>query len=221
MLPRIILHNAVSLDNQNRGFEVDLAQYYGLIPHFKEHATLAGSGTILAAPEAAQPDDGSDPPPTPSPRDKRPLMVIPDSRGRVRCWHVLQAAGYWRGFVALCSRATPKGYRDYLKRRRVDCIVAGADRVDLRAALKKLNERYGVKTVRADSGGTLNGLLLRAGLVDEISLLIHPVVVGGASPQSSFLAPGPMPGKGVSSLKLAHLEKLSGGLVWVRYKVVR
>ena len=34
--------------------------------------------------------------------------------------------------------------------------------------------------MRVDSGGALNGALLRAGLVDEISLLVHPVLVGDA-----------------------------------------
>lgn len=30
MLPRVILHNAISLDGKNEGFEPDLGQYYGL-----------------------------------------------------------------------------------------------------------------------------------------------------------------------------------------------
>ncbi len=45
-----------------------------------------------------------------------------------------------------------------------------------------------MKTVRVDSGGKLNGELLRLGLVDEISLLVHPYLVGGQSPASMFRA---------------------------------
>jgi 2,5-diamino-6-(ribosylamino)-4(3H)-pyrimidinone 5'-phosphate reductase len=58
--------------------------------------------------------------------------------------------------------------------RKIDYIVAGDDHVDLRLTLEELNARYGVRIVRVDSGGTLNGVLLRAGLVDEVSALINP-----------------------------------------------
>jgi hypothetical protein len=36
-----------------------------------------------------------------------------------------------------------------------------------------------VDTVRVDSGGTLNAALLRAGVVDEVSLMIHPALTDG------------------------------------------
>jgi len=52
----------------------------------------------------------------------------------------------------LCSRATPQTYLDYLRQKQVEFIVAGDERVDLRAALEELNVRYGVKVIRVDSG---------------------------------------------------------------------
>ncbi|HJX61267.1 MAG TPA: dihydrofolate reductase family protein, partial [Dehalococcoidia bacterium] len=105
--------------------------------------------------------------------------------------------------------------------RNIDCILTGDDHVDLRAALEELNARYGVKVVRVDSGGTLNGALLRAGLVDEVSLLIHPSLVGGTTPRSIFLAPDLASANGVAQLRLAHVEQLEGDLVWLRYEVVQ
>jgi 2,5-diamino-6-(ribosylamino)-4(3H)-pyrimidinone 5'-phosphate reductase len=46
--------------------------------------------------------------------------------------------------------------------------------------------------VRVDSGGTLNAALLRAGLVDELHLLVHPTLVGGINQKTFFndLNPG-------------------------------
>ena len=49
MLPRVILHNAVSLDGRIDGFPIDLQQYYALAATWKEDATLAGSETFLKA----------------------------------------------------------------------------------------------------------------------------------------------------------------------------
>lgn len=51
MLPKVILHNAVSLDGRIDGFPLDLYQYYKLAASWKEDATLAGSDTFLKAAE--------------------------------------------------------------------------------------------------------------------------------------------------------------------------
>lgn len=227
MLPRIIVFNAVSLDGRTDGFPIDQGQFYGLAASWKEDATLAGAETILKACREApseeeiafkQPDRdrGSD---DREPKDSRPLLVVPDSRGRVRSWHFLKAWPYWRGFVSLCSRSTPKEHLDYLKKKHVDCIIAGEDRVDMRAALEELNVQYGVKTVRVDSGGILNCVLLCQGLVDEVSVLIHPSLVGGASQSSIFQASDLTKLDSIIPLELTHLERLQGDVVWLRYDI--
>jgi hypothetical protein len=66
--------------------------------------------------------------------------------------------------------------------------VCGDERVDLPAALELLRREHGARAVRVDSGGRLNGAFLRAGLVDEVSLLVHAVLVGGRTPRSMFVA---------------------------------
>jgi len=228
MLPRVILHNAVSLDGRIEGFPLDLQQYYELASTWKEDATLAGSQTFLkAAVEAPPEEESAFLPIQADSEDRRPLLVIPDSRGRIRTWHYLRSLPYWRGFVALCSRSTPQEYLHYLEHRHIDCIIAGGEHVDLRAALEEICSRYGVKVVRVDAGGTLNGLLLRQGLVDEISLLIYPSLVGGETQSSIFRAPDlPLPAgpswqapEGVISLHLIDAQRLKGDVMWLRYEV--
>ena len=54
-------------------------------------------------------------------------------------------------------------------------LVVGSDRVDLRQALTQLASRTGARVVRVDSGGQLTRALLDLRLVDEVSLLVHPV----------------------------------------------
>ena len=219
MLPRIVLHNAVSLDGRIDHFTPDVGLFYELAARWGEGATLAGSDTLLAAPGGADADGDDAPvPPAPAAGDTRPLLVVPDSRGRVRCWRALLGAGYWRGGVALCTRATPEAHLDYLERSGVDRIAAGEERVDLRAALDELAARYDVTLVRVDSGGTLNGVLLRAGLVNEVSLLVHPTLVGGVSPRSVFRAPDLATGASAIPLRLTHVERLRDDLVWLRYE---
>lgn len=221
MLPYVILHNEVSADGRIDWFTPDIARFYSLAARWKEDATLAGSDTILNSGGEIPPDDtsqGTVAPPDPG--DQRPLLVIPDSRGRVRQWGFLMEQPFWRRAVVLCSRSTPPEYLDYVERKGVDVILAGEDRVDLKSALEVLRERHGVKVIRVDSGGTLNGVLLRAGLVQEVSLLISPNLVGGASPKSFFRAPDLMTADGLVPLRLLAFEALEGGVVWLRYRVL-
>ncbi len=222
MLPRVILFNAVSLDGRIDWFPADQARFYSLAATWKEDGTLVGSDTILAAGGEFPPEDETAfTLPENYPGDTRPVLAIPDSRGRVRSWHALKQWGYWRDFVALCSRSTPAEYLEYLAARHIGVIMAGEDRVDFSAALEELGRRYGVTTLRVDSGGTLNGVLLRAGLVHEVSALVHPSLVGGVSPRSMYRAPDLESPDGVIPLELIDVQKVEGGLVWSRYAVRR
>ncbi|MFO7651835.1 MAG: dihydrofolate reductase family protein [bacterium] len=207
----VIIHNAVSIDGRLTGFDVDLAQYYRLAGTWREDATLCGSGTILAAPEGRRRERAGSSW-SPKSGDARPLLAIADSRGRVRCWQGLRDAGFWRDVVALCSERTPQSFREYLRAGRVDCIVAGKSRVDLRAALDALRAEYGVKVVRSDSGGTLNAALLDAGVVSEVSLLVHPVVAGAGAVEFCARV------RVSTALKLLGVKKLGRGLVWLRWR---
>ncbi|MCL7454048.1 MAG: RibD family protein [Anaerolineae bacterium] len=228
MLPRVILHNGVSLDGRVDGYQGGIGQFYQVASAFQADAMLAGSDTLLAAYESAPPDDehaaealSAEPAAAPDPGDTRALLVVPDSRGRIHNWPQIRREPWWRDVVVLCSHATPADYVDQLRQMGIDHIVAGDDHVDLRAALEELNTRHGIRTVQVDSGGTLNGVLLRAGLVDEISLLISPTLAGGLSPRSIYRAPDLASPEGIIPLRLFHLERLEDGIVWLRYEVVR
>ena len=224
MLPRVILHNMVSVDGRMDWFTPDVGLYYEIASRFDEDAMLSGSNTILAMPAAEEQleeaDQISEPPEVDADAARR-LLVVVDSRGRVQNWRFLRRQPYWRDVAALCCGTTPQSHLEYLEREQVAYIVTGEEHVDLRAALEELNGRYGVQVVRVDSGGILNGLLLRAGLVDEVSVLIDPSLVGGTSPRSIFTAPDLASSEGVIGLKLMHLERFEGDVVWLRYEVAK
>ena len=225
MLPRVILHIGVSLDGRIDWSCGDIGLYYELAAHWPADAMLSGSNTMLAAyrMNGGNPDEDEGPLEAPEkvPGDQRQLLVVVDSRGRGRQWSFWRRQPYWRDVMVLCSRATPQTYLDYLRQKRVEFIVAGDGHVDLRAALEELNARYGVKAIRVDSGGILNGVLLRAGLVDEVSVIVDPCLTGGTTPRSMFVAPDLTSAEGIIPLKLAHVENVRGDTVWLRYEVVK
>lgn len=218
-IPFVAVHVAVSLDGRTDGFDADLGLFYEQAARWNEDATLVGSSTVLAADEGPEEPDASPGPAEPG--DTRPLLVIPDSRGQVRNWLKLMEFPYWRAGVALVTPRTPADYLEYLERRGIEHITTGRERVDLRESLEQLNLLHGIERIRVDSGGVLNGVLLREGLVDEISVMVHPALVGGETPLSFFREPGSTASARPIELELLELERLRSGVVRVLYRVKR
>ncbi len=141
-----------------------------------------------------------------------------DSRGRVE-WGE-EDHGEWDVLV-LVSRATPAAYLTFLRKRRLCYLVAGDERVDLAEALRKMKDRLGVTCVKSTAGGGLNGALLRAGLIDEIQLMVSPNAIGGEGTPSIFDGPPLAKDELPTRLKLLFAHAESDGMLWLRYEVVR
>jgi 2,5-diamino-6-(ribosylamino)-4(3H)-pyrimidinone 5'-phosphate reductase len=216
MRPRVILHNAVSIDGRTTGLAANLGLFYGLTDRWDEDVTLAGSDTVLAA--LRQSAEAS--PPASASNAAGGRLAVIDSRGRVKDWRHVKAWPFWSEFVSVDTDDTPRQHREYLRYQEVEEITAGNHRVDLALALEELAERYGAHTVRVESGGTLNGALLRQGLVDEVSLLLHPVLVGGMSPHTIFRTMDVDTDVPIE-MKLSDCQVLDDGYAWLRYEVAR
>ena len=197
--PYVVVHVAISLDGATTGFEPDVGRFYELAATWDEDVTLAGADTILAQEAVLRRA------PRPGAAEGAPLLAVVDARRRVREWDALRDCGHWSGVVALRG-ATMSGDG-------VAEIATGGERVDLGAAIGMLAARHGVRTVRVDSGGALTGALLRAGLVDEVSLLVHPCIAG-AGGDRRWHGPGELP---PLTLERIAAEALEGGLTWLRF----
>lgn len=202
--PYVVAHVAVSVEGATDGFQPDLGRFYELAETWSEDLTLVGSDTILAQEQALAAS------PSPGPAANGPLLAVVDGKGRVREWEALRNAGHWAGVIALHAEATPPRPAG----RAVPEIVVGADRVDLAAALKTFAQR-GIEVVRVDSGGSLIGALVNEGLVDEVSLLVHPELAGVRGTRRWYGAVPPS----ASTVALVANETLDSGLVWLRYRL--
>lgn len=85
--------------------------------------------------------------------------------------------------------------------------------VDLGEALRRLRAEHGVRTMVCEGGAHLNADLLAGGLVDELHLVLSPVVLGGPVPLT--LVSGPPLEPPVSARLVWLLE--SGGYLFTRY----
>jgi 2,5-diamino-6-(ribosylamino)-4(3H)-pyrimidinone 5'-phosphate reductase len=119
--------------------------------------------------------------------------------------------------VACLSERVSDDYLAFLRGKGVSYLLAGAREVDLPLALEKIGERFGVRTLMLEGGGRINGGMLRAGLIDEVSLLIGPLVDGRVGTPALFDEAGD--DSAPSALVLESVEQRSHDVVWLRYRV--
>jgi riboflavin biosynthesis pyrimidine reductase len=230
MKPRVICHMVSSLDGRTRrsrwrpeGSDADLferlhdkigcdAWLVGRVTGYefsrrKDEAYPAYSGPAIARePFIAR-------------RGAAAYGVVLDTHGKL-CWGRADIGG--DPIVVVLSEQVSDAHLAGLRGEGHSYIFAGKQTLDLALALEILNRELAIKRLLLEGGGTANGAFLRAGLVDEISIAIQPVVDGGKGVSASFDAraedafmPAPL-----TSMTLQSCEVLDGGAVWLRYDVV-
>lgn len=184
MLPKLIIHNSISIDGSTTGFEANIIVHYKILSRYQPDAMIVGSNTAKTGTQffcdKIPPEEESDfHKPEIQSDDPRAYWLIADSKGALEgLLHVFRRSEYCKDVIVLVSEMTPQPYIDYLEKRNYDFIRAGAERVDIKHALENAHEKYGFELVISDSGGVLNSILLEHGLVEEISLILNPEIAG-------------------------------------------
>jgi riboflavin biosynthesis pyrimidine reductase len=119
--------------------------------------------------------------------------------------------------VAVLSTRVSDAYLAFLRERNVSYILAGETDIDLPIAMEKIGKVFGVKTLMLEGGGKINGAMLQAGLVDELSLLVAPVADGRVGMPSLFDVVGAQ-GAPVH-IVLEQIERRVNSIVWLRYRI--
>lgn len=184
MIPKLVIHNSISIDGSTTGFDANIEVHYKILSSYQPDAIIVGSNTAKTGTqffcEKIPPEEEADfIKPEIQPDDPRAYWLIADSKGILEgLMHVFRRSEFGKDVIVLVSEKTPEAYVNYLKERNYDFIQTGADRVNIRKALEIANEKYGFELVVSDSGGILNSILLEHGLVEEISLILNPEIVG-------------------------------------------
>lgn len=119
--------------------------------------------------------------------------------------------------VAVLSERVSDEYLAFLRDRGVSYILAGVRDVDLAAALEKLGPSFGVRTLMLEGGGRINGAMLAAGLIDELSVLVSAVADGRIGTPALFdVDAGQVTPR---RLTLDAVEQRPDNIVWLRYRV--
>jgi len=228
MKPQVICHMVASIDGRilHSRWRPENAAAGGLFERLHERL---GGGTWLVGRVTGQEFAKGKPYPTRADerfprqawfarRDAAAFGVVLDAQGKI-AWGRSEIGG--DPIVTILSEQVSDAHLAGLRAEGVSYIFAGKNALDLGLALKLLNRELGIERLMLEGGGGTNGAFLRAGLVDEISLVVCPAVDGATGAPSVFDSGEAESGRRapLRAMTLMSSEVLEGGAVWLRYRL--
>lgn len=122
--------------------------------------------------------------------------------------------------IEVLTERVSDDYLAYLHSFDISYIFAGKEDLDCTLALQKLKKLFHIDRLMAAGGGLMNASLLQEGLIDELSLVLSPLVDGGRA-ASIFDRAAFLPEQGVAAFALQAAERLEGNGLWLRYTAVQ
>ena len=188
MRPYVILNAAMTLDGKiatqtgssNISGKKDLERVHELRKECD--AIMVGIGTVLADDPRltvhkidAKPDDN-------------PIRIVVDSKCRTPMDARITNSD--AKTIIACANECKDEFKqsekyETFKERGVKFFFSGDGRVDLVALMSYLHEE-GIDKLMLEGGSTLNFSMIRAGLIDRISICVAPMIVGGANAKTFF-----------------------------------
>ena len=111
----------------------------------------------------------------------------------------------------MCEELVSDAYLAYLKRIGVSYLFAGKTELNLLLAAEKLKALFGIETLLLEGGSVINGAFQREGLVDELSLVVSPVV---ARKEDKPL----FDGSRMEGYHLQEVKQMEKDVIWLNYK---
>jgi len=96
------------------------------------------------------------------------------------------------------------------------------EKIDFKDLFSRLYQDFKIKRITIQSGGTLNSILVREGLIDRISLVIAPALIGGINTPSLINGISLKSEKDlelIKSLKLMKCTKLKNSYLHLSYSL--
>lgn len=123
--------------------------------------------------------------------------------------------------VVVLTESVPDGHLRALRAGDQSDLFAGRREIDFALALTKLRRLFGIERLLVEGGGHINGSMLKAGVIDALSLLLAPAVDGLSGTPAVLELSGTEDESiaGRRRLDLTGCERLSGGVVWLRYRI--
>jgi len=222
MKPYIVCHMMSSVDGRSLtdGWHLDFASdlYESTAATFEADGWICGRVTMQEIAHGDGYPKGLADEPVPrtnhfAKRDADQYAISIDPKGLVE----------WKSDTALKSHIievvteqVTDDYLAYLQSIGVSYVFGGKTDIDLGHVIETLAQELGVKKLIVEGGSHVSGAFVNAGLVDEVSVLILPLVDGRSEHPSSFEVAMDA-WKQPAYLTLTSVEQTDNDGVWLRY----
>lgn len=228
--PYVVCHMTTSVDGRIkvRRWSVDADAHYERIHgQLGGDAWMCGRITMQGYADSAAPLD-SPPADDGAPvsrkdhvarRDAGGYAIALDARGRLDWGARNDITG--DHVVVVLTEGVPDAHLRALRAGGQSYLFAGEREVDFGLAVRKLKDLFGIERLLVEGGGHINGSMLRAGVIDELSLLLAPAVDGLSGTPALFDFEGDEAdsmGKR-RRLDLTACERFEDGTLWLRYRI--
>jgi riboflavin biosynthesis pyrimidine reductase len=193
-------------------------EYYEALNQLDCPSTLMGRVTMQMHYALAEPFKAEDKTPIGNKQHhvaiaSKGYLVAIDTMGKLR-WPQNQFDGM--PLLVITSEDCSKEYHDTLTKQHISWIATGKDGIDLPGAMEMLHKDFNVERLSVTGGGNINGAFLKAGLLDEVSMMWCPGIDGRGGMAAAFDGlPADFP---PTKLRLMSVEKM-GETIWAKYKL--
>jgi riboflavin biosynthesis pyrimidine reductase len=148
-------------------------------------------------------------------QDATSFAIAIDAHGKLG-WDTNETGG--DHIVEVLTEQVSDEYLYYLQQKKISYLFGGEKELDFALVLEQLATLFPIETLMLEGGGHLNGSLLNAGLIDELSLLLLPLADGTPKSPTTFevseyLTKGP-----ATRLQLTQVQQLDNDVVWLKYR---
>ena len=119
--------------------------------------------------------------------------------------------------IEVLTEKVSSAYLHHLRSKNVSYIFGGKKELDLDLVLRKLYQLFPIKKIRIDGGGHVNGSFLKAGLIDEFSLILAPIADGTIGSPTVFEAEEGYGKRKATWFRLQSVKKIYKDFLWLRY----
>lgn len=119
--------------------------------------------------------------------------------------------------IEVLTEGVSDGYLAYLQEAGISYLFGGKQELDFKVVTQKLSSLFGIQHLMVEGGGGLNGSFLKAGLIDELHLVVLPLIDGSADSTTAFETGG---SKGApTGMELIQVDRMEDGALHLKYKV--
>ena len=112
--------------------------------------------------------------------DKNKWIVVIDPQGQISFNQFVYQNPRLKdkNLIVILTENISSQYLKTLKSLNISYLFTGKDEIDLRLALEKLYDLFSIKKLLLQGGGITNTYFIKEDLIDELSLVVSPVVSG-------------------------------------------